>query len=205
MIVLNGASCTGKTTLAKELATDLALCRSKPIFRKSFDDFVMKASDDPEYMEIESQRLHLRKEEIPASGIPRMFCIFHNQLLEELNIGRTLVVDHCFTNDEGYKNFLKVFEEYGNKIALIKVFCTHEAAQQRLQQRNKCSDRTQHRYSRFVDQHFTTLRDTIYENKEYRGEVDTTLISPKEGALEVMDILDINHDRKNNESVAIFF
>ena len=87
-----------------------------------------------------------------------------------------------------------MFENKPQNIALVKVFCSYEAAQKRFEERNRSRDIAQHRTERSFAQHYDKVSkngryNVIYGDKDHDYEIDTTDISPEEGAEQILSHL----------------
>lgn len=198
LMILNGASCAGKTTLARELR-EYAHCKGIPnILHMSFDDIFVAAASDPYYIEKEKAYFERIKRvtfyadphKKPAQHMMECyFTIFYHQIVDRMRQGFGVIADHCFSTHEGFLDFLDIFKDHGDHVALIKVFCSDQVAQNRLEKRNQSGDERQKRALWCFRQHYDRSEKgkypIIYGNKEYDYELDTSDISPKTGAEQI--------------------
>lgn len=160
LILINGASCAGKSSVSKALKT------------------VMQSSDHTERWEIQSIDAFIRdisKETESGTGsssvgskdeksqhskaissLARFFEPFHTKILDRLRQGVNVIVDHCFSNDELFKNALYHFKD--QEVFFVKIYTNYATAMQRLKARNADSScPEEHRSEPSVMQHYGML------------------------------------------------
>jgi len=71
---------------------------------------------------------------IAISHIAQYFEPFHTRTLDLLRKGDNVIVDHCFGNDEIFKNALYHFKD--EEVFFVKIYTDYPTAMQRLQKRN---------------------------------------------------------------------
>ena len=195
LILLNGASCAGKTSLARTLVAKAQEKGMKNVEHLSFDNVLVDIVNDFDYMD---NQLHYFKEkgikifsDPRGSGIDQYFGVFYQQILEKMHEGKLIVVDHCFSTKESFLDFLVAFKVFHTNSILIKVFCDYEVAKQRFNKRNEGDDVTQHRQDWCFDQHYKEPKKSIiYDNKWYHAELDTSAITAEESAEQLMHFFD---------------
>lgn len=194
LILLNGASCAGKTSLAKKLVDLAQTYQVDNVCHMSFDTIFVNDDLNPNY--IEEQKKEFEGKGVIFFADPSMnvaqqrmecyFTIFYYQILEKMEQGNRVIADHCFSTEEGFLDFLHIFRDKCSHIALIKIFCSYEVAKERFMKRNAANDITQKRLLCFFKQHYDRSKkgkySTIYDNKVYDEEIDTSGITPEEGA-----------------------
>ncbi len=197
LLVLNGASCAGKSSLARELIQQARQQGISRVYHMSFDDFYINLASSPHYFSDQKEYLESKGRMIFAdpkvSESERIrqqyFLIFYEKILEKLERKKKakknalIITDICFSTSESFLDFLKTFKPYQNNIALIKVFCSYDSALQRLKKRNLSADATQHRIEWCSEMHYKQPQiATIYDSKEYDAGVNTSHISSDEAA-----------------------
>lgn len=198
LMLLNGASCAGKTSLAVALVKELKSKGMTNVEHVSFDELFVNIVKDGRYMD---QQLQYYQElghpvfsdsrEKKSKREDQYFGLFYQQLLERMRRGKIIVADHCFSTKESFLDFLEAFYAFHKNIVLIKVFCDYKVAQQRLEKRNGGYDQTQHRQDWCFEQHYKEPKKSIiYENKRYHAELDTSAITPEEGAEQLTHFFD---------------
>lgn len=153
IILINGLSCAGKSTLAKHLV-DTLRAQGKTVQYHSIDDYVADSDKLWEKINALAGRLQMRRCDVN-------FWIFHERILRNKMSSDYVVVDHCMRYEPAYHNFfylwnfLKGLHIYAKfDVALVKAHCSKNVALERLAERNNSSDERQHRMLEALDEHF---------------------------------------------------
>lgn len=160
VILLNGASSSGKSTLAKSLQKYIKDNRKEEYVVISIDDFLSMAVNKPIY-------------EDDVFEISPMLC---QKVLSILKIGRGVIIDHVITSERIYKQLTEILKEY----ILIKVQVTcplHE-----LEKREK------KRKDRYVGSAKASC-EYLYPQKGYDLTLDTLELSAKECSKKICGLL----------------
>lgn len=217
LALLNGPSCAGKTSLAKSLVNLAHEKGINNVSHMSFDRYQVEVSNNSNYTKeqiayFENKGIHIFADPYLKGikqEIQQDFVIFYNQILEKMVEGKLVIVDHCFMNRGSFLDFLYVFRKKLQTIALIKVFCSYEIAKKRLQERNASDDTLQHRLECYFEQHYrkgSRLQEIVDDHKHYDFKLDTSDISPKEGAEDLLPFVlqideSVDNACKKNEKI----
>lgn len=104
VILLNGASSSGKSTLAKSLQKYIKVNKKQEYIIISIDDFLSMTVNEPIYEE-------------DVFEISPLLC---QKVLSILKAGQGVIIDHVITSDRIYKQLMEMLKEY----TLIKVQVT---------------------------------------------------------------------------------
>lgn len=191
LIILNGASCAGKSSLAEQMVIQLKVEGSTNVESHSLDAVCRQ-----EMFWLEQKKLSYISNHAKKLGCKEDFyTVLHYDTLEALRRGTTVILDNCFLQSSGFLDCLQTFRKIDPlKIALVKVFCSKEVACRRFKKRNESEDASQHRIQSSFEQHYSIegrrgRYKVIYDDKEYTGEIDTSAISPEDAASSVLDQL----------------
>lgn len=210
LLLLNGASCAGKTSLAKALVAAAKEKGMINIEHMSFDEVFVNVSNDPWYIDKQIQYYQELgypvfsdiREKQSKQRTDQYFGLFYQQILERIRDGKIIVADHCFSTKESFLDFLEAFYAFHKDIALVKVFCDYSVAKQRFNKRNNGDDQTQHRQDWCFEQHYSEpKKSTIYEDKLYHAELDTSTITPEEGAEKLMHFFDVSFQQDGTTNI----
>jgi len=211
LVILNGTSCAGKTSLARALTEELSSNMGiYTVVHMSFDDIFVATVLNPDYIEQQKAYFERVKQvafyEDPCKKPSQQmmecyFTVFYHQILDRMRQGLCVIADHCFTTNESFLDFLDIFKEYGDQIALIKLFCSDEAALSRLKRRNRSGDEMQKRALWAFKQHYDRSEkgkyQIIYGNKEYDYELENSDISPEEGSKQIFQEFFVKNHRSH--------
>lgn len=119
IILLNGASSSGKSTIARELKNALEGVDAKII---SIDDYLKMSADEPIW------------EDDVFEIMPRM-C---SDLTNALHDGKTVIIDHVITSERIYNALLRAAAGYRMKTVLVT--CSADVLRERERERgNRCA------------------------------------------------------------------
>lgn len=210
LLLLNGVSCAGKTTLAKAIVKKARAKGIVNIEHLSLDKLFVDSVSDSDYINKQLDYFAQRGIEIfynlqdnyGKQRTDQFFGVFYQQILERMHKGKLIVADHCFSTEESFLDFLKVFHSFHKNIVLVKVHCDYEIAKQRFHKRNEGNDETQHRQDWCFEQHYKEPKKSIiYENKLYHAELDTSTLTPEEGAEKLMHFFDVSFQQDGTTNV----
>lgn len=162
IIILNGASSAGKTTVAKAVQQLM----TEPFWHISFDQF-----DD-------GQMLPYRQESGPNAWWtvtrPRVFDAFHRCVPAIAGAGNNVIVEHVFEFDRWIRDLTSLLEECD--VFLVGVHCPLEELErrERLRGDRKLGEAREH------------LR-VVHSHGSYDFEIDTSARSPDENARLIVD------------------
>ncbi|MDE6030796.1 MAG: chloramphenicol phosphotransferase CPT family protein [Oscillospiraceae bacterium] len=117
-VLLNGASSSGKSTLAKSLQEYIKGSRKEEYIITSIDDFLKMTADEPIY-------------EDDVFDISPLLC---QKALNALKNGQGVIIDHVITSERIYKQLTEALKEH----ALLKVqtVCPLNELEKREKERN---------------------------------------------------------------------
>ncbi len=167
IILLNGASSSGKTTLANELRNRLP----QPAFYYS-SDLLVEGGMLPE---VDRERDHT-----PQSwkGIrPRFFHAFHHSIAGFAQAGIPLLVEHIVEYADWFRELVLVLQPFS--LCYIGVHCPPEVIEQREAERG----------DRAIGEGRSHLEDGIHTWSSYDFSVDTRMCSPAENAARIIEFL----------------
>jgi chloramphenicol 3-O phosphotransferase len=164
VILLNGASSSGKTTLAMVLQNRLAI----PHFHLNIDDF------------IRTLPAHVRLN--PAAFeqyLPRIIAGFHSSAAALANTGNSIIIDHVLERPEWLKDCLDTFRNI--EVVFVGLRCSlQELVRRELARQNRDVGIAKYHYQR------------VHAHEVYDLELETTNRTPEECAKAVIDYLDSN-------------
>ena len=105
VILLNGASSSGKSTLAKSLQEYIKGNRKEEYFITSIDEFLNMTVDEPVY-------------EDDVFEISPLLC---QNVLNILKTGHGVIIDHVITSERIYKQLTETLREY--KLIKVQMIC----------------------------------------------------------------------------------
>jgi len=121
IILLNGPSSSGKSTLAKVLRQLISEKRHQQYGIVSIDDFLEMSADEPIY-------------EDDVFAISSKMC---EKTLELLKTSDGVIIDHVITSERIFSQLKESLSQY--KLYMIKVFCPIEILREREKRRgNRC-------------------------------------------------------------------
>lgn len=195
IILLDGRTCSGKSTTAKAL-TELLQNQGKNAVNISIDDYIGDIGyNSPVFNDF------CRKSPFNNIGndfnnvLAFTYDIFH-QLIEanakDPNI-YFIIVDHCFLYESIFGCALLRLRKFN--IFFIKIYCNYQTALKRLNFRNSIPGK-ENRFSTSVAFHFGEIRSPItgslidfHANRIYDLEIDSTNTPPYERAKKIISIL----------------
>jgi chloramphenicol 3-O-phosphotransferase len=206
IILINGATCAGKSTTAQNLATILR-DEDMRVTIVSIDDYmhdIMGYSNDPQ--------LHLRMDQyqdfetkspfyaLSAHGVAKLCDVFNQGVISfaEDQLNDFIIVEHCFSYETMFCDTLLRFKSFN--VFFIKLYCTYEEASKRLKHRNSTPGDS-NRSEWLVDAHFCKIEHfpglktapkplDFHANKVYDLEINTTEETPEQCALKIKNVLD---------------
>lgn len=190
IILLNGTTCSGKSTIAQTLAKSLR-SQGKRVEIVSINDYVwdlIRNLDDPQYSQFKSSS--------PFTGTDRICDVF-NQKVERFFCDQNndfTIVEHCFYPESMFCCSLLRFAKYN--VFFVKIHCTYQKAQERLILKNAFPGDS-NRLDTLVNLHFGRVErfqflkslPDFHANKIYDVEVDTTETTPEQCAYKIENIL----------------
>lgn len=155
IIFLNGASSSGKTSIAKELL------KLNSYFYLSIDDFTNKQPT-----EILNDKDKLK------AHFPKIISEFHEAIKEMSDKGRSLVIDHVLEKPQWYKECKEALKD--KQVAWVSVICSlEELGRREANRKDRASGlaKLQH--------------ETVYKSYAYDILVNTSTTTPKEAAIKI--------------------
>jgi chloramphenicol 3-O-phosphotransferase len=167
VVILNGASSAGKTSLAKALQS----VAPYPFLRLSVDDFLNMLPER-----------HAARSVREAAGIPYTALVqgFHKAIASMVATGNCVIVDHVAGDRRAWLS--DCLEALGDlPLMFVAVYCDLDQLLKREERRtdrlpSPALARAQHQ--------------TIHQLMVYDLEVDTTMLSPEACARQILDYLD---------------
>lgn len=161
VILLNGASSSGKSTLAKSLKKYMKDNKKEEYSIISIDDFLDMTVDEPIY-------------EDDVFEVSQQLC---QKALNILKSGHGVIIDHVITSERIYKQLTEALKEY----ALIKVQVTcplNELEKREKERKNRCIGSAK------------ASCEYLYPQKGYDLTLNTFELSQKECAEKICELLD---------------
>lgn len=162
IILLNGTSSSGKSSIAKILHKELI---SPPWMFLELDNFLNKLPLD-----------HIQSQEEFMKILPKTILGFNSVVVTMADQGVNCIVDHVFQEDGWYKDFSEKSKE--QKVFTIGLHCPIKI----LEEREKA------REDREVGLAASQI-DKVHRGITYSMELDTSIISSVECAKKIMDLL----------------
>lgn len=151
IILLNGSSSAGKSTLAKALQALIEDKRKESYEIVSIDDFLKMATDEVIY-------------EDDVYEISGHLC---RKVMEVFSIGQGVIIDHVITSERIFEQLKEAVSPY--RLWMVRVTCPLEIIQRREQERkDRCSGSAEASYTYLypkegydltVDTHFMTISE----------------------------------------------
>lgn len=160
VILLNGASSSGKSTLAMSLQKYIKDNKKEEYMIISIDDFLSMTIDEPVY-------------EDDVFEISPLLC---QKVLSILKDGYGVIIDHVITSERIYKQLTETLKEY----TLIKVQVTCP-----LKELEKREKKRKDRYAGSAKASY----DYLYPRKEYDLTLNTLESSSKECSKKICELL----------------
>ncbi|MFH1253963.1 MAG: hypothetical protein V1646_00860 [bacterium] len=194
IILLNGTTCSGKSTIAQVLAKTLR-GQGKCVEIVSINDYVwdmIRNLDDPQYSQFKR---------CSPFKLTDLICDVFNQKVERVFCGQDndfTIVDHCFYPESMFCCSLLRFARYD--VFFVKIYCTYQKASERLILKNAVPGDS-NRFEHLVNLHFGKVEyfqclkslPDFHANKIYDLEIDTTENSPEQCAQQIESILNTEH------------
>ena len=156
IILLNGPSSSGKSTLSKNLQSLIAEKSGKKYAVISIDDFMKLATDETIY-------------EDDVFEIAGDMCV---STLEAMKTSAGVIIDHVITSERIFEQLKELLGEY--RIRLIHVACPLDVLLQReYARKNRCIGSAEASYT------------YLYPREGYDLTVDTSVMSSEECALKI--------------------
>lgn len=160
VILLNGASSSGKSTLAKSLQNHLKDNKKQKYIIISVDDFLDMTINKPVY-------------EDDVFEISHLLC---QKVLNILKIGHGVIVDHVITSERIYKQLTEALKEYA--LIMVQVTCPL----------NELEKREKKRKDRYIGSAKASC-EYLYPQKGYDLTLNTLELSPKECSEKICELL----------------
>ena len=161
VILLNGASSSGKSTLAKSLQNHIKDYKKQEYIIISIDDFLDMTINKPVY-------------EDDVFEISHLIC---QKVLNILKIGHGVIVDHVITSERIYKQLTETLKEYA--LIMVQVTCPL----------NELEKREKKRKDRYIGSAKASC-EYLYPQKGYDLTLNTLELSPKECSKKICELLD---------------
>jgi len=193
LILLNGTTCSGKSTLAQVLAESLR-SQGKRVATISINNYmwnVLRDLDAPQYSKFKMDS------PFRSSDVISLTCDVFNQQVETILKDQGYdftIVDHCFYPESMFCCSLLRFATYD--VFFVKIHCTYQKASERLILKNAVPGDS-NRFAHLVNLHFGKVEyfpcleslPDFHANKIYDLEIDTTEKAPEQCALQIESIL----------------
>mgnify|MGYP004556033281 CR=1 FL=1 len=161
VILLNGASSSGKSTLAESLKKYMKDSKKEEYSIISIDDFLNMTVDQPIY-------------EDDVFEISQSLC---QKALDSLKSGHGVIVDHVITSERIYKQLTEAWKEYA--IITVQVTCPlNELEKREKKRKDRCIGSAKASW------------EYLYPQKGYDLTVNTLELSPKECAKKICELFD---------------
>jgi len=159
IIFLNGTSSSGKTSIAKALQEIL----DEPYLHFCIDTFLWMLPDR-----------YLSQEALPAVG-PRAISGMHHCIAASASIGNNIIVDHVLEGKQWLKECVRLLT--GFPVLFVGVRCPLEELERRERERNRQRGLARYQF------------DLVHAHGVYDLEIDASIYSPMECALQIKDAL----------------
>ncbi len=156
IIFLNGASSSGKTSIANELL------KLTPCLYLSVDEFISK---QPSELLNDKDKLKVY--------FPEIISEFHKAIKEAFNKGNSLVIDHVLEELDWYEECKDLLKD--NPVIWVSVKCPFKELERReLKRKDRNIGLAKLQYG------------TVYKDYKYDIQVDTSKITPKNAAIKIL-------------------
>lgn len=160
IILLNGPSSSGKSTLASNLQTLIKDKNSEEYAIISIDDFLKMSTKEVIYEE-------------DVFDISSKLC---DKSIELLRLNQGIIIDHVITSERIYKHLIESLKLYG--IYLVHVTCPLlELKRREEERRNRCLGSAEASY------------EYLFPKEGYDLTVDTFVSSAKECSLQILEVM----------------
>lgn len=173
IILLNGSSSAGKSTLAKALQALIEDKRNERYEIVSIDDFLKMATDDVIY-------------EDDVYEISGLIC---EKVMEVFSANQGVIIDHVITSERIFEQLKEAVSP--NRLWMVRVTCPLEIIQKREQERkDRCLGSAEASYT------------YLYPKERYDLTVDTHFMTASECVNRILDgiILEKKHELDNRKS-----
>ena len=160
IILLNGASSSGKSTLAKSLQKYIKVNRKEEYIITSIDEFLNMTVDEPIY-------------EDDVFEISPLLC---KKALNILKTGQGVIIDHVITSERIYKQLTEILQEY--KLIKVQTKCPL----------NELERREEERKDRYVGSAEASY-EYLYPKEGYDLILNTFELSSEECAKRICELL----------------
>lgn len=175
IILLNGASSSGKTTIAK------ALQKAIPIpFLYYSSDLLVDANMLPQVDRSKNDSVWSWQKIRPV-----FFDGFHQSIRAFASAGNCIIVDHVVERKEWLDDLISLLKDFD--VLYIGVFCKLEELERRELKRD-----------RYVGEAKSHLEDGIHTWSGYDFTIDTTCGNTAESVVQIIDFINL---RTNNENI----
>lgn len=161
-ILLNGASSSGKSTLAVSLQKALKDNRNEEYIIISIDDFLSMTVNEPVY-------------EDDVFEISPLLC---QKALSSLQLGQGVIIDHVITSERIYTQLTKALKEY--KLVKIQITCPL----------NELEKREKERHNRYIGSAKASY-EYLFPKEGYDLTLNTLELSSEECAEKIMNHINI--------------
>ncbi len=161
VILLNGASSSGKSTLAKSLKKYIKENKKEEYIIISIDDFLDMTINQPIY-------------EDDVFEISQLLC---QKALNILKMGHGVIVDHVITSERIYKQLTEALKEYA--LIMVQVTCPL----------NELEKREKKRKDRYIGSAKASC-EYLYPQKGYDLTLNTLELSPEECSKKICELFD---------------
>ncbi len=160
IMLLNGPSSSGKSTLASNLQTLIKDKNSEEYAINSIDDFLKMSTKEVIYEE-------------DVFDISSKLC---DKSIELLRLNQGIIIDHVITSERIYKHLIESLKSYG--IYLVHVTCPLlELKRREEERRNRCLGSAEASY------------EYLFPKEGYDLTVDTFVSSEKECSLQILEVM----------------
>jgi len=185
IILLNGMSCAGKSSIAPEIKRQIIEQHNKPAVTIEIDNYWRQLGTSFD------------------NSLENMATAMHHDIARHHAVGNIVVVDHVFYDDILYINFLQHLKDL--PIFFVKVFCNDEVAEKRLIARNDSNNVKEHRPSDILER---DKKGPIHKNKKYDFAIDTSYTHASEAAVAILNhylALPQKHVGVQRDNIALVF
>ena len=176
IIVLNGPCCAGKYSIAEKMVEKL---RGEGQY---WVHFSVKDCHRKMWQEI-----HQEKEKDPIAYINEM----HQKIKKSVELGKNVIVDHVFSNEDVFAKWLLVLREFRN-IKYVWVFCSKETADLRANKVYQNEDLKLALYSIGVHFNWYEKIKSFKQGSEYAQEIGSDHLSIDQCAQQIIQKLGLN-------------
>jgi chloramphenicol 3-O-phosphotransferase len=147
LILMNGASCSGKSSAAKATVDLLNKQEGERWELMSIDDQFLSGRKEAIYSSAEAKTLGEK-----LSFRAKLTYGLHQSVRKKLESGTNIILDHCFLYDDMFLNALFHFKK--EEVFLVKISTDFETAKKRLKKRNLSPNQDEHRSEDSLKVHY---------------------------------------------------